>query len=193
MKIRFKLKTFFSTLTFLLILFIIMIAILQVIISLKPVKYIKYKNLVFAFRDDVRKAEKIKVYPNEYILGQQFWDYKIHNITILFKPDENYNKYYQLAAFELTYKLTQMYMTLRPIIIEKNFSAQEIQSFENITREENVLKIVIVPPEHSDETVVKVASNRVYIYWKSPRDLDLAVMKVILSALKYNANYTLIT
>ncbi|MEM5801179.1 MAG: hypothetical protein QW350_02255 [Candidatus Aenigmatarchaeota archaeon] len=193
MKKKFKVKTFLTTLIFLLILSVVIFLIIQIIINLKPVKYVKYKNIVFGFRDDVKKAEKINVYPNEKILGQQFWDYKIQNITILFKPDDNYNKYYQLAAFELTYKISQMYMTLRPLIIEKNFSAQSIDNFDNITREEGVLKIILIPPEQSNETIIKVSSNRVYIYWKNPRDLDLAVMKTILSALKYNGNYTLVT
>ncbi|MBU5688121.1 MAG: hypothetical protein KQA31_01785 [Candidatus Aenigmarchaeota archaeon] len=193
MKKKFKVKTFLTTLIFLLILSVVIFLIIQIIINLKPVKYVKYKNIVFGFRDDVKKAEKINVYPNEKILGQQFWDYKIQNITILFKPDDNYNKYYQLAAFELTYKISQMYMTLRPLIIEKNFSAQSIDNFDNITREEGVLKIILIPPEQSNETIIKVSSNRVYIYWENPRDLDLAVMKTILSALKYNGNYTLVT
>jgi hypothetical protein len=192
MKAKFKVKTFLTTLVFLLTLSLFILAAIQLIISLRPVKYVKYKNIIFAFRDDVRAAEKIPVYPNEKIIGQQFWDYKIHNITILFKPDDRYNKYYQLAGFELTYKLTQMYMTMRPLIIEKGFSAQEIDDFENITREEGVLKIILVPPEYSNQTIVKAASNRVYIYFKNPRDLDLAVIKTILAALKYNGNYTLI-
>ncbi len=193
MKAKFKIKTFLTTLAFLLILSAFILATIQLIISLKPVKYIKYKNIVFSFRDDVKAAEKISVYPNEKIIGQMFWDYKIQNITFLFKPDDRYNKYYQLQVFELTYKLKQMYMTLRPLIIDKQFSAQEIDNFENITREEGVLKIVFVPPEYSNQTIVKASGNKIYIYWKNNRDLDLAVIKTILSALKYNGNYTLIS
>jgi len=192
MKAKFKVKTFLTTLVFLLTLSLFILAAIQLIISLRPVKYVKYKNIVFAFRDDVKAAEKIPVYPNEKIVGQQFWDYKIQNITILFKPDDRYNKYYQLAGFELTYKLTQMYMTLRPLIIEKDFSAQEIDDFDNITREDGVLKIILVPPEYSNQTIVKAASNRIYIHFRNSRDLDLAVIKTILVALKYNGNYTLI-
>jgi hypothetical protein len=193
MKAKFKIKTFLTTLAFLLILSAFILATIQLIISLKPVKYIKYKNIVFSFRDDVKVAEKISVYPNEKIIGQMFWDYKIQNITFLFKPDDRYNKYYQLQVFELTYKLKQMYMTLRPLIIDKQFSAQEIDNFENITREEGVLKIVFVPPEYSNQTIVKASGNKIYIYWENSRDLDLAVIKTILSALKYNGNYTLIS
>ncbi|MEM5777176.1 MAG: hypothetical protein QXJ06_01880 [Candidatus Aenigmatarchaeota archaeon] len=193
MKVKFKVKTFLTSLFFLLILSILILAIIQLIISLKPVKYVKYKNIIFAFRDDVKKAEKVSVYPNEKMLGQQFWDYKIQNITILFKPDDNYNKYYLLAAFEFTYKLKQMYMTLRPLIIEKSISSKEIDNFDNINREDGILKIILIPPEKSNETIIKLSSNRVYIYWKNPRDLDLAVIKTILSALKYNSNYTLLT
>ncbi|MCS7135010.1 MAG: hypothetical protein NZ893_01045 [Candidatus Aenigmarchaeota archaeon] len=192
MKIKTKLKTFLATLAFLLVLSLLILTLIQIIIALKPVRHVKYKNIVFEFRDDVKKAEKIKVYPNEKILGKQFWDYKIQNITLMFKPDDNYNKYYQLAAFELTYKLKKMYMSLRPLIIEKNFEAREIENFDNITREEGVLKIIFVPPQQSNETIIKVSSNRIYLHWETPRDLDLATIKIILSALKYNGNYSLV-
>ncbi|MCX8179263.1 MAG: hypothetical protein N3E38_00795 [Candidatus Aenigmarchaeota archaeon] len=192
MKIKTKLKTFLATLAFLLVISLLILTLIQIIIALKPVRHVKYKNIVFEFRDDVKKAEKIKVYPNEKILGKQFWDYKIQNITLMFKPDDNYNKYYQLAAFELTYKLKKMYMSLRPLIIEKNFEAREIENFDNITREEGVLKIIFVPPEQSNETIIKVSSNRIYLHWETPRDLDLATIKIILSALEYNGNYSLV-
>jgi len=192
MKAKFKIKTFLTTLTFLLILSLLILGTIQLIISLRPVKYVRYKNIIFEFRDDLKVAERIPVYPNEKIVGQQFWDYKIKNITLLFKPDDRYNNYYQLAAFELTYKLTQMYMSFRPLIIEKSFSAQEIDDFDNITRDDGVLKIILVPPEYSNQTIIKAASNRVYIHFKNPRDLDLAVIKTILVALKYNGNYTLV-
>jgi hypothetical protein len=192
MKAKFKIKTFLTTLAFLFILSLLILGTIQLIISLRPVKYVRYKNIIFEFRDDVKAAERIPVYPNEKIVGQQFWDYKIKNITLLFKPDDRYNDYYQLAGFELTYKLTQMYMTFRPLIIEKDFSAQEIDDFDNITREDGVLKIILVPPEYSNQTIIKAASNRIYIHFRNSRDLDLAVIKTILVALKYNGNYTLI-
>ncbi|MCX8178646.1 MAG: hypothetical protein N3D75_02345, partial [Candidatus Aenigmarchaeota archaeon] len=90
MKAKFKVKTFITTLVFLLILSAVIMIIIQVIINLKPVHSVKYKGFPFNFRDDVKAAEKIKVYPNEKMLGNMFWDYKIQNISILFKPEQQY-------------------------------------------------------------------------------------------------------
>ena len=163
---------------------------IQVIINLKPIHSIQYKGFPFNFRDDVKAAEKITVYPNEKVLGSMFWDYKIQNISLLFKTDRNYMGLYQANFFELTYKLTIIYRMHYPLIFEKNINATEIYDFENITREEGILKIVYIPPTYANETIIKVSGNRIYVYAKTDRDMDLATIKLILSAMKYAGNYT---
>ncbi|MCX8179094.1 MAG: hypothetical protein N3D75_04690, partial [Candidatus Aenigmarchaeota archaeon] len=97
---------------------------------------------------------------------------------------------YQANFFELGYKLTLIYRMSYPIVFEKNINATEISDFENITREDGVLKIVYIPPTYANETIIKVSSNRVYVYAKTDRDMDLATMKIILSVMNYAGNYT---
>lgn len=158
-----------------------------------PVSTIYYKGIAMTFRQDVKQAEKVKVTPSEQTLGLQFWDYKNKNIKFLFKPENKSNGLYRVEVFELTYKLSQMYMTLKPLIIEKNFSAEPIESYDNITKEEGTLKVVLIPPGMTNETAVRVTGNGVFIQGKDEKDFDLAVIKTILSSLTYNGNYTYVT
>lgn len=163
----------------------------------KPVKIIYHKGYRYEFREDVKEADKIPVYPDEEILHKLFWDIDIRNISILFKPmDPRTIGYYQIEAFELTYKLTIMYKTIpytmvrrgsqvQPVFMSKNFNAQPIETYENITRENDVLKIILVPPEIANETYVRAGGNKVYIYGKDFRDLDLATIRTILVAMDY--------
>jgi len=151
---------------------------------------------VYVFRDDVREANRIPVYPNEDWVYDLFWDHDIKNITIMFKPmDSKTNARYGLQAFELTYKLSQMYAStpITTVVIsnkpqylffERNFTAQVIDDYENITREDDVLKIILVPPQLSDGTYVRGGGNRIFIYGKDFRGLDLATIKTILVAMK---------
>jgi len=163
----------------------------------KPVKVIYHAGQKYEFREDVNEAYKVPVYPNEKWIHDLFWDIEIGNISILFKPmDSKTNAYYGLEAFELTYKLTTMYKTipytvarrdsqLQPVFLSKNFNAQPIETYENITREDNVLKIILVPPEIANETYVRAGGNKVFIYGKDFRDFDLATIRTILVAMNY--------
>jgi len=163
----------------------------------KPLKLIYHKGIKYEFRDDVKEADKIPVYPNEEWLHDLFWDSKIENISILFKPiDPRTNGYYSVEVFELTYKLTMMYKTIpyfiartgsqvQPVFSSKNFNAQPIENYEDITRENNVLKIILVPPGIADDTYVRAGGNKVFIYGKDFRGFDLATIKTILVAMDY--------
>jgi hypothetical protein len=175
---------------------LIIIAILSVISIILVVSFrqklttaVYYRGKAYTFRQDVKAAEKIPVYPNDKTLRDLFWDYKIKNITILYNPAINTSGFYQVEAFELTYKLSQIYMSLYPLVIQKNFGGQEIASYDNITREEGVLKIVLIPPAVANDTYVRVGGNRVFISGKTYREFDLATIKTILSVM---GNYTVI-
>lgn len=159
-------------------------ALVYLAIRNKPVTQVEHHRSIFSFRDNVKEAEKIKVIPDEKQLNDAFWDYRIKNITYYYMPlSPKTNGYYQVEVFEITSKITQMFNTRKPIIIQKNFNAEQISSFNNITREDEVLKIIFVPPEIANETYVRVGGNRVWIYASSYRDFDLAVIKTILTAM----------
>ena len=172
-----------SHIKIILVLILIVITFYEVYQYFKPVKTIFIKGLPFSFREDIKQAFKVKAFPNEELFHGLFTDYKLRNVTILFKPSTpETNALYQLETFEIVYKLVRYEnITKSPLIEKKQFNAKEIDSYENITREEDILKIILVPPDFSNETKVVAGGNRIWIYGKTKKDFDLAVIKALLS------------
>jgi len=141
---------------------------------------ITYKGREFFFRDDINDAKRVPVYPDEKTVHDMFWDNSITNITILFKPLPTGNQYYSVENFELTYKLLIMYKMNG---YEKYFSAEEINSYDNIQTSNNVLKIALVAPTFTNQTYIEGKNNVIYINAKDYRDFDLATIKTILVAM----------
>lgn len=179
MNLKISRKTFINLLTF----FLIAVLFYSYLIYFRPVKTVFLKGVAFSFREDLRKSLKVEAFPNEQEFHEAFVDYKIRNVSIVFKPGSpQTNAIYQIQAFELTYKLSRYDDIIRkPLQQKKVFSAAEVSSYDNITREENVLKIILVPPEFSDKTKVVVGGNRIWIYGKTPKEFDYATQKTILS------------
>jgi len=146
----------------------------------KPVTSINYKGRTFSFRDDIKAANKIKVHPDEKTIHDMFWNPNLENITIIFKPLEKGSGYYMLESFELTYKLSAMYLLNG---MKKNFDALQVNTYENINGSENVLKIVLVHPQLTNKTSVEGRNNLIFIHAKDYRDFDLATIKTILVAM----------
>ena len=151
----------------------------------KPITTIFIKGVPFSFRRDIRRALNVEVSPREEILYDLFTDYKIRNVTIVFKPGTpETNAFYQLETFEIVYKLSR-YDDLTGGIFRppKYFNAQQVDTYDNILRDDNTLKIILVPPEFSNETRVSAGGNRIWIYGETEKDFDFAVMKAILSVM----------
>jgi hypothetical protein len=147
----------------------------------KPVKHVNYKGQTLYFRDDIKEASKVEVYPNEQTVYNLFWDNSIENINIIFKPLEKGSGYYMLESFELTYKLTTIYALNG---MKKEFDALYVESYGNITSSDNVLKIVLVHPQLTNKTLVEAKDNIIFIHAKDYRDFDLATIKTILIAMR---------
>ena len=146
----------------------------------RPVNSINYKGQIFTFRDDIKAANKIKVYPDEETIHDMFWNPNLENITIIFKPLEKGSGYYMVESFELTYKLSAMYILNG---MKKNFNALPMDTYENINSSKNVLKIVLVHPQLTNKTSVEKKDNVIFIHGKDYRDFDLATIKTILIAM----------
>lgn len=165
---------------------VILIALSYVIYQhFRPIQTIFIRGIPFSFRRDIRKALLVELTPKEELLNELFLDYKVKNITILFKPGKpETNALYQLETFEIAYKLTRYYEVSKPVFApKKSFNAEPIDSYENITREDEKLKIILVPPEFSNQTRVVAGGNRIWIYGKTEKNFDFAVMKAILSVM----------
>jgi len=141
---------------------------------------VTYLGKEFYFRDDINDAKKIPVYPDENTVHDMFWNTNVTNITVLFKPLQSGNQYYAVENFELTYKLLIMYWMND---YNKHFSAEPIDSYDNIQTSYNVLKIALVAPAFTNQTYVEGKNNVIYINAKDYRDLDLATIKTILVAM----------
>ena len=127
MKVRISLKQVFI---FFMIILVIIVSI-KLYQYLKPVKTIYYRGFPFSFRDDIKKALKIPVYPNQESIHDLFWNRKNKNVTILFKPsDSKTNALYRIESFELAYKLALVdKMNPSPFRPKKSFNAEPIDSY----------------------------------------------------------------
>ena len=157
----------------------------QLYVHFKPVKTIFIRKNAFSFRQDIKKALNVEIFPREDVLNQLFSNYRIKNVTILFKPGTpKTNTLYQLQTIEIVYKLSKYdHLTRKFFMPKKQFNAEPIDSYENITREDTRLKIILVPPEFSNKTRVSAGGNRIWIYGKTDKEFDYAVMKAILSVM----------
>lgn len=179
MKININLKYFGIIIGIIIIGFIIY----QIYNYIRPIKTIFIKGKAFSFREDLREALKVETFPNENLFHELFSDYKTRNVTMLFKASTpKTNAIYQMETFEIVYKLSRYDDLTRSIFRPKKaFDAKEIDSYENITREDEVLKIILVPPDFSNQTKVTAGGNRIWIYGKTNKEFDFAVEKALLS------------
>jgi hypothetical protein len=186
----------------LLIIILIALSIPFILEKIKPITTILYNKNLYVFREDVTEAYKIPVYPDEEFVYNLLWSRQIENITILFKPITSSNGLYSVEAFELTNKLSLIYSTTpimkvnilnrtQDIFFKRNFKAQEIEDYNDIKREDGILKIVLVAPEFSNRTTVVGGGNKIFVYGKDKKDFDLATIRLIEVAMKFSPeNFT---
>lgn len=167
--------------------FLIILGFVYYLNSSKSATSVSYKGITFYFRQNLLDAKKVTVVPDESFVHNLFWTYDIQNITILFKPlDPKTNGLYRIEAFEFAYKLKQMYLT-HPLTAQRQINSMPIESYENITREDGVLKIILVPPGIANQTLIRGGGNRVFVYGKDEMGFDLATIKTILVAMGADA------
>lgn len=153
------------------------------IYSPKPITEINYDGVVLKFRADLREAKNIKVYPNEQALYGELMNPLIENITIAVKPAGEQNPIYSIQAVELATKLEIAYLKLG---LDPYFNRQPliVESYENLTGEPEKPIIALVHPLYSDETIVRVENNVVFVKAKDYKGFDLAVVKLLMVALR---------
>lgn len=144
-----------------------------------PITHYNFNGNELAFRDDLRLAKNITVYPNEKEVLSKVWSSDIQNITIAYTntPDVSL---VAVNAFEITYKLSIAYQSFGWAV---GFKGQEINSTDELNASDNNLVVFIMPPSIAKETLVKVDGNVITIEGIKSRDLDLAVIKFIMASL----------
>ncbi|MEK6909979.1 MAG: hypothetical protein AABW61_02790 [Candidatus Aenigmatarchaeota archaeon] len=152
-----------------------------------PKEMIRYNfyGTELEFRDDLRSAQNITVYPNEESILNKVWNPEITKINIAYvlTPEaSDENSMIALNAFEIRYKLDIAYRN--PNFNWANeFTSTELSSYDNITQTDDTLTIALVRPSLSDSTGVELDGNVAYIKGKTPKEFDLATIKFIMSAL----------
>ena len=149
----------------------------------KPVTKYKFYSSEFQFRDDLRAARNVSVYPNEDAILTAVWNPEIQNISITFvdsTPSDN--ALVTVNAFEITYKLTVGYNEFEWLGIK--FLPNMVESFENLTSTNETLAIALIPPSVANVTSVEMKDGVIYISGKTQKELDLATIRFLMAALR---------
>jgi len=129
------------------------------------------------FREDLRLAKNIQVYPNESYLKQVFWRRDIERISLAILNSTNQTNLIGVEAYEITFKLTAFY-SLNKVPIE--IKGKEVSNIYELKGNSTNPVIIIIPPSLANETLVRAENYTVYISGKSLKDLDLATVKFLM-------------
>ena len=142
----------------------------------RPIFEIKYHGIPMKFREDIRLAKNIEVYPNETYLKSIFRNKEIRGVTIGILNYTNQTNIIGVESVEITFKLSSFYsLASIPVIIK----GKEIGSLSEISGNSTNPVIIIIPPSIANETLVRVENYTVFISGKSLKELDLATIKFI--------------
>jgi hypothetical protein len=144
--------------------------------STQPLTEINYFGVPMKFREDIRLAKNIEVYPNETYLKSIFRSREIKGITIGVLNFTNETNIIGVEAVEITFKLSSLYSIAGlPVAIK----GKEIGSLYEISGNSTNPLIIIIPPSIANETLVRAENYTVFISGKTLKDLDLATIKFI--------------
>jgi hypothetical protein len=152
---------------------------------LKPITTLDYKGIPIGFRQDLREAIKVPLYPNDEYLRIGLIHPLVQNITIAFKDvNKTEDPYYSLEGVEIVSKLKVAYGFVNPPTYP-NFTAVEVTSYENLPGKIQIPIIALIHPEYANETSVRFDANAhvVYIQGKTHKDFDLATIRFLIAAL----------
>ena len=160
----------------------------------KPICYVNYGGAVLNFRVDLRETDKVPVKPGPTDISATIGNIWVKNITIVYLPtgDSDKDKIYSIEVFEIANKLKLAMLVTN--VNDVGINAKPLSDFN--TTDYTLLSgliqhplIVIVHPAFANQTIVYSTSGHVvYIEATSNHNLDLAVAKFLLSALKINYN-----
>ncbi len=184
-EVRIKLtrKRIFLVLTIIAFIFSLYLALtylIQLYESSKPLKRITYMGVPMEFREDIRLAKNIEVYPDESFIKSIFWGRELKEITIGVLNYTNETNLIGVEAVEITFKLSSFYTLMN---MKVSIKGKEIGSIEEIRGNSTHPAIVIVPPSIANETAVRLEDYKLIISGKSIKELDLATIKFILLVL----------
>lgn len=163
----------------------------------QPLKRVEYGGVIWEFSQDLKKAKKIEVLPNEERVHELFFNPNVQNIFIFFvdSPD---NSLVGASAAEIAFKLSVAYIRLGykvkttrnvtelivPRVGKEIFIyTTNVSSYTNLFAEERSPAIALVPPTLTNKTIVRVENNIAFIEGKNKEEFELATIKFIISAI----------
>jgi len=153
----------------------------------KPIKTWDYRGMTLTFRTDLRKADKVPVYPGETEIYLDTMHPLVKNVTIAFKDVGEYG-YYATEAFEITYKMKLAYIHLvgsesGSAAETPTFNVEVVEEYANLPGKIQNPIIALVHPAYANETAVRNEGHVTYISGKSYEELDLATTKFLMIVL----------
>ncbi|MBI2545419.1 MAG: hypothetical protein HYW22_02385 [Candidatus Aenigmarchaeota archaeon] len=144
----------------------------------KELTHYTYNGMALGFRDDLRATQNIPVSDANDIIANS-WNAYLNNVTIVFVNSTD-NHLVEVNAVEITYKLGLVYQSYGAFI---GFKGKDIDSYNNITSNQDSLVIAMVPPALANETSVSYKTGVVFIQGKTQKDFDLATIKFLMTVL----------
>jgi len=154
----------------------------------KPIKTWNYRGQILNFRSDLRKADKVPVYPGETQVYLDTMHALVDNVTIAYKDVGEYG-FYATQAFEITYKMKLAYINLVGSGIEgvesetPTFNVEIVEQYANLPGKIQNPIIALVHPIYANETAVRNEGHVTYISGETFDDLDLATTKFLMIVL----------
>ncbi len=133
------------------------------------------------FRQDLREAQNISIYPDEQSIFDAAWNPDLERVKIVFPFAEN-SSIIKADAFEIAFKLGLMYNKQGWYVV---FDSALIESYDDLRTTNSSLTIALIPPKVANETKVMIGNKGVvYISGTTDKDFDLATMRFLMAALK---------
>ncbi len=149
----------------------------------RPITRYDWDGTEIVFRDDLRLAKNVSVYPDENSVYSWIWHPDVYRVKIAYVPTEESsadNGALATNMFEIRFKLDLAYGRQQ---WGNEFSTLELKSFENLSSANDTLIIALVRPSLSDKNGIEQNGNIVYIKGMTQKDLDLATMKFLMIAM----------
>lgn len=155
--------------------------------SYTPLTSVIYHGNEISFRDDLREAVKVPVFPSKNEINSVMMNPSVKNVTILYKLTESSESMYAIESFEIIFKLKIAYLSNN---MNVTLNVQNITSYENLKGNPENPIIALVHPIYSNETAVRVEDHTIFIKGKNDRDFDLATINFLVGALDINVTST---
>jgi hypothetical protein len=144
--------------------------------SLQPITRVTYNGIIIEFRDDLRSARKIEVYPNESYLKSIFLNKSVNEVIIGVLNSTNQTGAIGVEVWEISFKLSLFY-SLNGLKVR--LRGEQIEKYTDLVGNSTHPVIIIIPPAIANDTLVKAENYTVFISGKTLKDLDLATIKFI--------------